>query len=147
ADRCDLFRRQLKFNRNHQNLVSRRGLCSRFYKPNFNFFFVFKTFKSEHDDWMNTFMIWHSEAHHLRYGVFNGKENDNVKSYTQMIWATTYEIGCGVALHHMGMFNTYYVCYYGPGGNVIGELPYKKGEPATECGKYGKSHNYPELCG
>jgi hypothetical protein len=41
--------------------------------------------------------------------------------FTQIIWAETEEVGCGVASGERGQF---WVCYYLPPGNVVGEKPY-----------------------
>jgi pathogenesis-related protein 1 len=41
--------------------------------------------------------------------------------FTQLIWRETKEVGCGVAHGGNGEF---WVCYYTPPGNFIGEKPY-----------------------
>ena len=41
--------------------------------------------------------------------------------FTQIIWRATKEVGCGVAGGDNGQF---WVCYYSPPGNFIGEKPY-----------------------
>jgi pathogenesis-related protein 1 len=41
--------------------------------------------------------------------------------FTQIIWRGTKEVGCGVAGGDNGQF---WVCYYSPPGNFIGEKPY-----------------------
>lgn len=41
--------------------------------------------------------------------------------FTQIIWAATEEVGCGVATGERGQF---WVCFYLPPGNVVGEKPY-----------------------
>lgn len=41
--------------------------------------------------------------------------------FTQLIWRDTREVGCGVARRGDG---EYWVCYYSPPGNFIGEHPY-----------------------
>src|SRR5581483_2795326 len=48
--------------------------------------------------------------------------------YTQLVWAATTSVGCGVASNGT---NTYWVCDYAPPGNYIGERPYEPGGPAT----------------
>jgi hypothetical protein len=42
--------------------------------------------------------------------------------YTQVVWRTTTEIGCGMATGSNG--NDYLVCQYTPPGNIIGQPPY-----------------------
>src|SRR5271157_2651534 len=41
--------------------------------------------------------------------------------FTQIVWAATQELGCGVASGERGQF---WVCFYLPPGNVVGEKPY-----------------------
>ncbi len=41
--------------------------------------------------------------------------------FTQLIWRETKEVGCGVARRGDG---EYWVCYYSPPGNIVGEHPY-----------------------
>lgn len=56
-------------------------------------------------------------------------------------------MGCGFSYFQDGpKYKRFYVCDYAPGGNVDGENPYKKGQPA--CSKHGlkNSVNYNGLC-
>lgn len=46
--------------------------------------------------------------------------------YTQMVWSNTTDVGCAVG--NCGMWRT--VCWYGPAGNYIGEVPYEESEGA-----------------
>jgi pathogenesis-related protein 1 len=46
--------------------------------------------------------------------------------YTQMVWSDTTHVGCAVG--NCGMWRT--VCWYGPAGNYIGEVPYDESEGA-----------------
>lgn len=51
----------------------------------------------------------------------------------QLVWASTYEIGCGyITVTDKAGYSQYYVCHYGPGVKV-GQPVYRIGEPATEC--------------
>ncbi|XP_051164451.1 venom allergen 3-like isoform X1 [Leptopilina boulardi] len=46
--------------------------------------------------------------------------------YTQMVWATSINIGCGYVNHMVGNRNTVLlVCNYGPGGNIRGGKIYE----------------------
>lgn len=65
---------------------------------------------------------WADERRDYRPGVFPtvarpGKSWHDVGHYTQMIWATTTEVGCGLV---RGGSNDYLVCRYAPPGNVMG---------------------------
>lgn len=60
-----------------------------------------------------------------------GKE---VNHFTQIIWAKTWRIGCGFTLFMKGLtYRRFYVCNYGPAGNMIGEPIYEQGKPGSAC--------------
>jgi uncharacterized protein YkwD len=64
---------------------------------------------------------WASEKEFYRPGT--KISNSNYKKfghYTQVIWYSTAEVGCGAATSRHG---TFVVCRYNPGGNVIGDKP------------------------
>jgi hypothetical protein len=48
--------------------------------------------------------------------------------YTQLVWAATTSVGCGLATDGT---NTYVVCDYAPPGNFVGQRPYEPGGPAN----------------
>jgi len=58
--------------------------------------------------------------------------------YTQIVWATSRQVGC--AVHRCrpltGLYDsgTYLVCNYYPPGNVRGQRPYTKGPACSRCG-------------
>ncbi|KAL1505875.1 hypothetical protein ABEB36_005332 [Hypothenemus hampei] len=68
-----------------------------------------------------------------------------IGQYTQLIWAATRFVGCGLAIFRnpnstIDMDSQYLhrlVCNYGPRGNVIGSAVYKRGIPCSKC-PYGK---------
>ena len=55
--------------------------------------------------------------------------------YTQAVWANTYKVGCGFAAYKGsdGVYYNYYVCNYGPAGNIKGGSMYEEGDPCTKC--------------
>ncbi|KAK3765158.1 hypothetical protein RRG08_027797 [Elysia crispata] len=58
--------------------------------------------------------------------------------YTQVVWATSRALGCGVKycplLKRFKAKKGYHVvCHYGPGGNYVGQRPYNLGEPCSKC--------------
>lgn len=68
--------------------------------------------------------------------------------YTQVVWATSKEVGCGLkicpqvsTLKNAGFL----VCNYGPAGNYVDEKPYKKGPACSQC-ESGKSWCVEGLC-
>lgn len=44
--------------------------------------------------------------------------------YTQIVWATTREVGCGVGSCPNLQFSATLVCNYRPAGNIVGQRPY-----------------------
>ncbi|XP_015712309.1 glioma pathogenesis-related protein 1-like [Coturnix japonica] len=58
--------------------------------------------------------------------------------YTQVVWATSYKVGCAVhfchRIYNLQGFNNvaHFVCDYGPAGNYPTK-PYKAGQPCSEC--------------
>jgi hypothetical protein len=55
--------------------------------------------------------------------------------YTQAVWARTNKVGCGFIsfISPDGWYDKYYVCNYGPGGNIIGGSMYTEGDACTQC--------------
>ncbi|VDP74167.1 unnamed protein product [Schistosoma curassoni] len=74
---------------------------------------VCPTIKSGVDAWFN------------EHKLYNYKQNNRKKclQYTQMVWAKTTDIGCGVA--SCPKYGLSIVCNYGPGGNWNNEKPYE----------------------
>jgi pathogenesis-related protein 1 len=62
---------------------------------------------------------WASEQHHYdeRSNICRGE----CRHYTQIVWGTTKEVGCGQAERNG---TTYWVCNYLPAGNAHGVRPY-----------------------
>ncbi|XP_036441041.1 glioma pathogenesis-related protein 1b isoform X1 [Colossoma macropomum] len=61
--------------------------------------------------------------------------------YTQLMWATSYKVGCAVHVCSRGIDNfsshpesTIFVCDYGDAGNVFGFPPYIVGLACSSCG-------------
>ncbi|XP_048763581.1 cysteine-rich secretory protein LCCL domain-containing 2-like isoform X1 [Ostrea edulis] len=61
--------------------------------------------------------------------------------YTQMIWARTSRLGCAMSYCNT-LFDgrgrvyrnaQYFVCFYSPQGNYIGQTPYTPGRPCSRC--------------
>lgn len=77
---------------------------------------------------------WYAEVYDYKYGSVgakctkkcDGRPNPPcmVGHFTQMLWARTSEVGCGMA-PCSSVDNAFVaVCLYGEGGNVVGELPF-----------------------
>ena len=77
--------------------------------------------------WTSALDAWGSEKSHFIYAPFGNDASDTTYwgdggHYTQIIWKTTTECGCGSASHPT--YRTVYVCQYSPAGNIIGYYPY-----------------------
>ncbi|XP_072389787.1 venom allergen 5 2-like isoform X2 [Diabrotica undecimpunctata] len=74
------------------------------------------------------------------------------QSYTQLIWADTYEIGCARIVFENGYesnvsYHEHFICNYGPTGNIRGQPIYKIGTPCLSCPEgTGCSITYSGLC-
>lgn len=67
--------------------------------------------------------LWASEGARYDYAS-NTCSSGYCGNYTQVVWAATREVGCGIAwLPHLTFSGTI-VCNYGPGGNIVGSRPY-----------------------
>ncbi|XP_023939149.2 serotriflin [Bicyclus anynana] len=86
--------------------------------------------------WFFALKSWFLEYQNFTYGapVRNFKA---VGHYTQMVWATSHKVGCGVAHCAGGPWGQFYnyVCHYCPGGNydTMIQYPYKMGKPCGDC--------------
>ncbi|CAG9858224.1 unnamed protein product [Phyllotreta striolata] len=59
-----------------------------------------------------------------------------IGQYTQLVWAKTAYVGCGMAIYkEQGKehYDQRLVCNYGPGGNILGKPIYKIGQPCSRC--------------
>jgi len=94
------------------------------------------------DSWFNEIdQFPTSSVHRYRFSPETGH-------YSQLVWAETDRIGCGVTQFKKGRFNArLYVCNYGTTGNIVRRPVYRQGSAcsscpcATEC-----STSYPGLC-
>lgn len=74
-----------------------------------------------HKGWINEKQGWDNNA--------NSCSKEPCGHYTQMVWAKTQQVGCGVfrnskKLGEQFPNSSYFVCTYYPGGNVAGEKAY-----------------------
>ncbi|RCN52121.1 hypothetical protein ANCCAN_01551 [Ancylostoma caninum] len=67
--------------------------------------------------------------------------DESTRKFIKMAWAKTEEIGC--AVNDCGS-NYAVVCFYKPGGNMIGEPIYERGYPCSDCP--GMCHPHEGLC-
>ncbi|XP_063617556.1 serotriflin-like [Cydia splendana] len=121
ADHC-IF---LKHNPIEEKIVTHLGACGQ------NLFAA-----AEKTPWFFAIKDWFLEYQNFTYGA-PIKNLRAVGHYTQMVWATTHKLGCGVARCSGGPWGQFYnyVCHYCPGGNIEGivQYPYRVGPPCGDC--------------
>jgi hypothetical protein len=119
--------------------------------------YIFGSSKKEGNkiDWQKCVDAWFNEIKDFKWPKSVDKF-DSVPSqkptghFTQVIWANSYEVGCGIAqFEEKGMYKTLHVCQYGPVGNVRG-LPIYESSTKKEnnCPFLTGTNNskYPGLC-
>ncbi|XP_047653234.1 cysteine-rich secretory protein 3-like [Phacochoerus africanus] len=88
--------------------------------------------------WSNAIQSWYDETNDFTYAVGPKSPQAVVGHYTQVVWYSSYLIGCGIAYcPNQSVLKYYYVCQYCPAGNIIGRehVPYQKGTPCASCPK------------
>ena len=77
---------------------------------------------------------WESESSLYTYGAIPAPNQSAVGHYTQLVWANTTKVGCGVTRCLTGspfpplyVVWDYYVCQYTPPGNFLTQFPYTVG--------------------
>ncbi|KAG5443963.1 GLIPR1-like protein 1 [Clonorchis sinensis] len=86
--------------------------------------------------------MWFEE--HVNYDFSTGNCRQGMCGhYTQVVWASTTHIGCGVRdCRDTGSFpyGLSIVCNYGPAGNFVGAKPYEEGSSA-DCKPVGETNS------
>uniref|UniRef100_A0A7M4FRD0 Cysteine rich secretory protein 2 n=1 Tax=Crocodylus porosus TaxID=8502 RepID=A0A7M4FRD0_CROPO len=85
--------------------------------------------------WSAVIQYWYDRVKYFKYGVGGTDENESFNTYTQVVWYSSYQIGCSVAYCPNNQFNYFYVCHYCPAGNIVEHLatPYKEGPKCGDC--------------
>ena len=73
---------------------------------------------------------WFSES--KNYNFITGQCSGKCTLYTQMAWWESNKLGCGAK--RCGD-RTILVCNYAPGGNYVGQKPYRQGKACSDCPK------------
>jgi Cysteine-rich secretory protein family len=84
--------------------------------------------------------LWFDEVADYTYGPFDQSDAGTAGHYTQIVWAETHRVGCGLAVCPGSAFGfpnsytAYYLgCDYARGGNFFGRYPYQSGPTASHC--------------
>ncbi|KAJ7985438.1 hypothetical protein DPEC_G00352040 [Dallia pectoralis] len=89
---------------------------------------LFLTYGS--NSWTEVVEAWHNEVIYYVYpnGSRNGQQTGH---YTQVVWNSSYKIGCGVASCPDSVL--FFGCQYYRAGNFRGVPPYTEGTPCADC--------------
>ncbi|KAF8568209.1 hypothetical protein P879_04893 [Paragonimus westermani] len=76
--------------------------------------------------------LWFEEHNYYNYWTNECRRGKVCGHYTQLIWANTLKVGCGIKKCRKSRmpFGYSVVCNYGPAGNFFGEFPYETSEEA-----------------
>ncbi|KAH9503470.1 Glioma pathoproteinsis- protein 1 [Bulinus truncatus] len=85
---------------------------------------------------VNGIEYWYNETKYYNYD--ENMCNNICDHYTQVVWAASYALGCGVKLCSKFQrspfgYGYYLVCLYGPGKHAQLLRPYKRGDACTDC--------------
>ncbi|QQP50767.1 Venom allergen 5 [Caligus rogercresseyi] len=94
--------------------------------------------ETEDPDFKTAIERWYDEINLYRGSVDSYYFNSATGHFTQLIWADTYEIGCGFVAYtgrkrRGDAIQKIYICNYGPGGNSVSSPIYKQGYQCSEC--------------
>ncbi|EDM18670.1 rCG43516, isoform CRA_a [Rattus norvegicus] len=85
--------------------------------------------------WRTVIQSWYEENENFVFGV-GAKPNSAVGHYTQLVWYSSFKVGCGVAYcPNQDTLKYFYVCHYCPMGNNVMKksTPYHQGTPCASC--------------
>jgi len=114
-----------------------------------NLYIYKQTLKPADNNWVAAVTDWYDEVE-----LFDKKDvepfvfSTPTGHFTQVVWAKTDKVGCGVTTYKDGQwYATLYTCNYGPNGNFIRGQMYKQGGACQDCedSEYC-STEYPGLC-
>ncbi len=81
---------------------------------------------------------WFNEDRFYNYTTNECKTDKLCGHYTQVVWADSYAVGCGMTFcptaDQLDTENVVIVnCHYGPAGNLAETRPFVAGMPCTQC--------------
>ncbi|KAM6185143.1 cysteine-rich secretory protein 2-like [Rhynchocyon petersi] len=90
---------------------------------------------SDLPSWSEAIQSWYDEVYDFTFGKGAKSTDAVIGHYTQVVWSTSYRVGCGVAYCPEEELPYYLVCQYCPAGNYVSRknYPYKEGPPCGSC--------------
>ncbi|XP_063296922.1 allurin-like [Pelobates fuscus] len=90
---------------------------------------------SDETDWDSVIQSWYDEKEFFEYGYGKIDKDEMVGHYTQVVWSTSFLIGCAVHYCYDTDYPFLYICHYCPQGNMMGKehRPYESGRPCSTC--------------
>nr|XP_053638661.1 venom allergen 5-like [Cherax quadricarinatus]XP_053638662.1 venom allergen 5-like [Cherax quadricarinatus]XP_053638663.1 venom allergen 5-like [Cherax quadricarinatus]XP_053638664.1 venom allergen 5-like [Cherax quadricarinatus]XP_053638665.1 venom allergen 5-like [Cherax quadricarinatus]XP_053638667.1 venom allergen 5-like [Cherax quadricarinatus] len=129
-----------------------RRMCTRDYHvgQNIHYYWGF----DEGPDWKRAVYEWYDEVADMPSSFvasFQLLKKKKIGHYTQVVWADTSEVGCGIVHYEVELQgklypeSKIYVCNYGQAGNVKERPIYAEGAAGSQC-PGAASSTYPDLC-
>ena len=88
-------------------------------------------------EWVRAVEGWYSEVAQFpatEAAVTNYRFSPATGHYSQLVWAATTRLGCGLAQYREGRFvSRLLVCNYGEAGNLISAPVYRPGPACSRC--------------
>uniref|UniRef100_K7FMN6 ShKT domain-containing protein n=1 Tax=Pelodiscus sinensis TaxID=13735 RepID=K7FMN6_PELSI len=85
--------------------------------------------------WSIVIQSWYNEVENFKHGIGLTKPGEDTGHFTQVVWYSSYEVGCAVAYCPEKYFKYYYVCQYCPqtAASMKINTPYKAGTACEHC--------------
>ncbi|XP_041512174.1 cysteine-rich secretory protein 1-like isoform X2 [Microtus oregoni] len=85
--------------------------------------------------WSEAIQSWYDESKNFKFGSGPTTPGAAVGHYTQLVWNSSHQLGCGVAECPDNPLKYFYVCHYCPPGNLLNRLytPYTVGDRCGSC--------------
>ena len=102
-------------------------------------------------NWTKAIQSFYDEISFTPLSILTNFKGGAYGHFTQLVWASTWKIGCGYASYRIDedpfKSEELYVCNYGPSGNLRRQRMYREGKPASKCPiNTSPSSVYPSLC-
>ncbi|XP_068926792.1 cysteine-rich venom protein VAR8-like [Petaurus breviceps papuanus] len=89
--------------------------------------------------WSDVIQDFYNEVKDFQYG-YGPTKKAVIGHYTQLVWATSHQLGCALTHCPHEKFQYFYVCHYCPAGNIKRSdrpdalyKPYKRGKACSDC--------------